>query len=536
MTLKGTKYSTLHLAAEDGRDEILKFLIDHQQQDTQQQLEGKNSNGCTLLHCAIIGNRLSTVKLLLDLGGDFEATNDQYSLKWSDWSALTLAMNDQREEIVKMLLERGCRVDRTGKMGHTLLHGAAMIGHEGIFKLLLDHGELDVNAQNSRQQSVLHVACEKGHDGIVKILIKLNVKLNEAGDHQGQTELHCAVYHRRESIVKLLLDYGVDVNATDNEGCTALHVACRQDDEEMIRILIGGGAKVNGWERPVWLEAIALDKTDMLLFIINDCGCDVESRTYRGETALHVASGAVDGSDRFNFVEALLQCNAEIEARYVNGRTPLMLACWFENKRTMQLLFDSGASVNVHDNDNKNIVELCRDREMTHRCYWEKRKWTPCARTLVCQIVKMKTQGLPVLKKIYDDIEMIEGEIRGFKDECEKTLERMRSSKPELWSLLTTNHRCLANFARNHEMVRFLESSEVFRGFCIYSNLLRYRMTLAIERRNLLDEVQYFFKAVAEYEGNEHLPKLPVVCVHEIFSYFFNGDFDSLIKVCNGYH
>lgn len=89
------------------------------------------------------------------------------------WTPLHYAAFGGRDEVVKLLLERGASVDARSQAGTTALHEAAWGGHAQIAELLIANGA-DVNARDSRGQTPLDMARQftfhQPHEAVAKLL------------------------------------------------------------------------------------------------------------------------------------------------------------------------------------------------------------------------------------------------------------------------------------------------------------------------------------------------------------------------------
>ena len=73
-------------------------------------------------------------------------------------------------ELVKLLLDRGAKVNAATQDGWTALHFASLRGDEGLVELLLDRG-VDVGMKTTSGVSALSIATSEGARAIVELLL-----------------------------------------------------------------------------------------------------------------------------------------------------------------------------------------------------------------------------------------------------------------------------------------------------------------------------------------------------------------------------
>jgi hypothetical protein len=112
---------------------------------------------------------------------------------------------------------------------------ASQEGHEDVVKLLLEH-DCEVNKRNDERMSALMLSSQRGHARIVKMLIKANADVN-AVTNQNSTSLMLAVKRQHFEVAKILVAAGAELNIKDNKGRTALDTARRRELSEIEDIL-----------------------------------------------------------------------------------------------------------------------------------------------------------------------------------------------------------------------------------------------------------------------------------------------------------
>ena len=252
----------------------------------------------------------------------------------------------------------------------TALLFAVRAGAIDAVRALLDAGA-DVNDTLSDGQSALVVAAANAHWELADYLLDRGADPNLSG--AGWNALHQTVRTRRPNpsggiagpiptgrvdsidVVRKLIAKGVDLNARmmtngmkdgqrsrlNRLGATAFFLAAKNTDVEAMRVLIEAGAdplipSAEGTTPLMVAAGIAIfipgedggslpGQEDEVLEAVRMCvelGTDVNATNFRDETALHGA--AFRGVNRI--VEYLVEHGADLDARTVEGWTPLAIA------------------------------------------------------------------------------------------------------------------------------------------------------------------------------------------------------------------
>ena len=226
------------------------------------------------------------VKMLLENGAKVNLQLD------NGGCALMMASQKGHEGIVKMFLENGAKVDLQMYDGWTALMFASGQGHEVIVKMLLGKGAT-VDLQLDNGGTALFAASEKGHEGIVRMLLENGAKVDLQMD-DGETAVTAASSRGHHRIVKILLESGADVSEKDL--WVALRMASRDGDTVVVKMLLAKGANVNRQDNigaTVLMLASQNGHKGVVKMLLEE-GADVNLQTERGYTALSLTkSGSI---------------------------------------------------------------------------------------------------------------------------------------------------------------------------------------------------------------------------------------------------
>jgi ankyrin repeat protein len=164
--------------------------------------------------------------------------------------------------------------------------------------------------------SLLQWCSYHGDVSAIKFLLGHGESLQSLGDYY---DLSAAAFHGHSRLCEYLIEQGADVNkplpATGESPLhAALATANRQTHDAVVKVLLASGANPNCVTRP----AVVTDH------FMRDC------RT-KGETPLHRA--AAFGTEAT--IQMLLDAGARLDARDMNGDSPLSWASWYLRPRSI---------------------------------------------------------------------------------------------------------------------------------------------------------------------------------------------------------
>jgi ankyrin repeat protein len=322
------------------------------------------------LHSGCVDGDNEKVKRLLHEG--VPVHTKEYYCKHRE-TPLHTATRNNRKVIVESLLKHGARIDATDSKGDSPLHFACMNANIELVEILIGQGA-SVNFTNNARIMPIHEACKAGDTEIVKLLIANGAIVNVVSNHN-ITPLYVAYEHNKKELLELLmkvgasdfllpqlhlfcflgkcdkvsrlLAVGTEVNSKDKNGRTALHVCCQEGfldiAEKCLQMGANANAKDNRGMTPLH-HATAEGHTEIvnLLTMFNAKVNIVDSC---GNTALHIACQ----KGHCGILKVLLQ--AGVKCNIKNGVGKTALHDTFSSEMT-GLLVESGADMNIQDNDN----------------------------------------------------------------------------------------------------------------------------------------------------------------------------------------
>ncbi|WP_395751020.1 ankyrin repeat domain-containing protein [Prosthecobacter sp.] len=305
--------------------------------------------------------------LLLKRGLDLETKNGAMGM-----TPLNLAAWQGRLSAVKALIDAGAKIETTDKAGYTPLLSAVENEHHEVVKLLVERGA-NVKALNSPGSNALCIAAGTNDVQTAALLLEKGLPLEDT-DRESNTPLILAAMPGKAKMVELLLQRGAKVDARlrksgdDNDGTTALHQASwgmemrkrARENPSTFQNNVGFAGKTQ----------VTATEEDFLrcVRLLLDAGADVNARSTRSLTPLHIASKG----NAPDIMQLLLERGAVIEAADADGRTPILWAAFEGSEKAVKLLLQRGAKQQVPgvgmtalhyavDNGHVNLAQLFLD-------------------------------------------------------------------------------------------------------------------------------------------------------------------------------
>jgi ankyrin repeat protein len=339
-------YSYLHYTSMFGSDLLGKLLLDDRldiEALTTPLADSKSICGTPLVLASRNG-QTTAAKKLLDHGANIHALCTQ-----TQQSSLHMAVMGDHMSTVKLLVERGASVECRDADGDTPLISGSRNGSKSI-EILLEAGA-DVNAFNKNGCTALHWSCYNGHESVVEQLLISGAQNRK--DNNGLLPWHYAANGvGSEPIIQLLLRYFPDsVNARGRSGCTALHSAAIQGNLPLVNLLLKNGAgieaKTDDGEIPLDY-AVYNGSEPIVQLLLQQSPHTIKARRNDGETLLHCAvrGGQLSTMKLLLMIDpTLLDVKADI------GLSALFLAVLQDKKEIVELLLQHGCQLTLRKID-----------------------------------------------------------------------------------------------------------------------------------------------------------------------------------------
>lgn len=297
--------------------------------------DSRDSCGRTPLMLATIFGHLSAVKLLVER--DDVDVNARTNLPYSLTSLILAAQRvSSRSRVIQVLLQGGA--DANIRSYHGTALNCAVNSRDIISIGLLLEAGADPNVIDDIGQSPLHGILKfraftfdsrrsNAQQTIVRSLCEKGSRLDTV-DHFGNTPLHIAAAGGSTfDTFEFLLDKGAKIDSVNNNGCTPLLMTVRSCfpiclAKEKARLLLTRGANLQDRDiKGATVVHWATSSLEMLQFLVEESGAEVNAKTKDGSTPLHWALSSITGSARLEIAWYVIDHGVDPEARNIHGRT-----------------------------------------------------------------------------------------------------------------------------------------------------------------------------------------------------------------------
>lgn len=381
-------FSILHIAAQEGRLEIIKCLVDSESDKRNGKtimdmwIRQKTTFGDTPLHSASKRGHVSVVKYFrsfddrnnvifgmknhsgytprhhaalfghLDVVKYIDSFMDpHYDCNNYGFTALLSAAMEGCIDVVEYLVTSNADIQQllheTNNDGNSALHLAALRGHENVVKYITTSSCLE--RTNVRGATPLIMAVAGGHMNVIKYFVDLNANIYHTGA-EDVTALLVAADRGHLDVIKYFISLMEDetsiqsfINAKTN-GQTALHIAAFRGHLDVVKYLIGLGSNFGADGNAILHTAASEGHVDVVEYLV-ELGSNIDEVDDEGWTPLFWA--ARNGHVRI--VEYLVSLGGSYKMSDKNGRTPLHVAAMNGHSPVVEYLV--GIDSDFHDVD-----------------------------------------------------------------------------------------------------------------------------------------------------------------------------------------
>ncbi|MCX5921708.1 MAG: ankyrin repeat domain-containing protein [Candidatus Dependentiae bacterium] len=327
-----------------------------------------------LIKAAVMGD-VGTVKEIIGRrefldaqSKNFDQTLNMISGNTALHAAIFDSNFDPNFEIAKLLIRNGANVRIPNYNGDTAIHKVSIpvnVDHRALLLGMLIKRGGNVNAQTNNGDTMLHLnvynnegqwveRLQKEFGSLINFEIKNNRGLTpqQLAIYLGKTDL-AGVFNNKKVLLGLRADGSIDdVKARDVMGLTPFMLAIIRGDKEFALKLLKKRADINArvydeTQNSSLHLALLFQNVDMVKFLVDQPGIDVNIQNADGDTPLHYIFriDAVGKTDPNSYKElrkeaamALLSKKSNINIKNKNGFTPVQLAVLAHEKDLVALM------------------------------------------------------------------------------------------------------------------------------------------------------------------------------------------------------
>ena len=305
-----------------------------------------NGNGHSALTEAILEKQFEFAKKLILAGADVNAASEK------GLTPVYCACDKSNLELVKMLVERGARVDipcATAYYPHWPLCAAMYPDNYELVEYLLEHGA-KVNMADYGEKTELFYVDSCKDLRIPLLLLKKGADVNYR-NKIGLTPLLEAAVFARMDLIDLYMKYKPKFKTVTNDGDNMIHL--------MIR-----GSLPHTVSFPHHLEGVVGKGFDEeMLKFLKKKKVPINGKNKRGETPFMLV--CQNEFDTTEYLEMFLRNGAKINEKDNDGANCLFY-CLAKHQK-LKYLIEHGADVNVRNKDGDTALDICSREAQKYR-------------------------------------------------------------------------------------------------------------------------------------------------------------------------
>ncbi|XP_064839968.1 histone-lysine N-methyltransferase EHMT2-like isoform X3 [Oncorhynchus masou masou] len=200
--------------------------------------QADSQNRRCALHVAAQRGLLEVCYMLVQAGAKLDIQDKSMR------TPLLEAIVNNHVEVTRYLVQSGACVYHIEEDGYTGLHHAAKLGSLDIVTLLLETGQVDINAQDSGGWTPIIWAAEHKHIKVIRALLNRGADVT-LKDKEMNACLHWASFAGCVTIAEMVLNAGCPLSSVNMHGDTPLHIASREGFLDCVTLFLSRGADID---------------------------------------------------------------------------------------------------------------------------------------------------------------------------------------------------------------------------------------------------------------------------------------------------
>ncbi|KAK7311999.1 hypothetical protein RJT34_10525 [Clitoria ternatea] len=318
-------------------------------------------NGRTLLQHAIICNNEKAVSIVLNSGADAEVVVQ--TTEETNVHPIHIAARLGSCDILKCLINSGCKLDSQTKSGDTALMICTRYKHEKCLNVLASAGA-DFGMVNSSGHCATSIANSVQWTKVFHKTILDVIRAGKVVKSSNTSRFSALLFVTRandiDGLKKLIESRNIDLNEQNGNGFSAAMIAASGGNVEAFRMLLYAGADVAKLKNKNGLTALDLIELSQNGDVFHKVMLEYAlKKGENGSTEVNPLHQATLYGD-MNIVHKLLKQGYDVNAFDGQGYTPLMLAARGNRGEMCELLISCGARCDVENGRHETALSLAR--------------------------------------------------------------------------------------------------------------------------------------------------------------------------------
>ncbi|AYV81654.1 MAG: ankyrin repeat protein [Harvfovirus sp.] len=285
---------------------------------------------------------------------------------------LTYAILYNQPKIVRLLIEKGARIDIVDNEDKSILYIAIRYDYQEIITILLEYNENNIgiflfDIRDRNNNVPIHYTILFNNPEGLKKLLKAGASPNTR-EKNGYNSLHLAVYMRSFNMCAVIQEYNIDINARSNSGETALHIACNLQLIDIVKMLISNGINVNiqdyEHEYTALHYSVNLNSKELVGILLKN-KADPNLQDVVGNTVIHYAVSE-NNLECLTMILASGENKVNLNLWNLDGKIAFLMALEIDMNNLSEyidlLLPDS--NLNIQDTNGNTCLHLICNREL----------------------------------------------------------------------------------------------------------------------------------------------------------------------------